>query len=361
MHHIEIRFDRPDARYPLGEEVTGRVVVKAEHDFNFAFVRITYGWRTHGRGDRDRGSEITRVLVSDDQIFMRKGERREFPFRFAPMGPATYHGHKLNVDWYVTAYADSPSAGTSLRCEQDFLLLAVPPPDGTIPGNDNIPVSDLPRWSPELQGLQELEGEEFTMKSAGSSSAEGVLSALLVLCIIAAGVSFVWALWFSGGLRLWVTLAAAVMIGLLMVTINTTAYQQKLEVTECYVEPQVVFAGGKVICRLEFQVQRDVFLHNIAAGLSGLEVVTIGFGTASTREEHEFIKKGFVKTFDEQLSPGRTISFECALPVPADAPPSFESNNNQIVWSIKLDANLRGWPGLHRNFSLTVLSAAPGQ
>jgi hypothetical protein len=101
MHQMQVLFDRADRLFRFGDEVTGRVVTVAGSDLRCRKVRISYSWRTHGKGDRDKGGADKLMLA--EEVFLTKGERQDFSFRFkVPVGPVTYHGHHLNVDWYVT-------------------------------------------------------------------------------------------------------------------------------------------------------------------------------------------------------------------------------------------------------------------
>lgn len=348
MDDVQVLFDRTDRLYRFGDQVRGTMIINAAWDFTCSEVQISYSWRTHGRGDRDKGPESS-ITLSAVKIPLRKGEHREFPFRFdVPMGPVTYHGHKLNVDWYLTAYARR-GAASALTCEEDFLLLGREPIGAAVRGNNEIAPDDFPRPSfqemPLPSGLQELH-------VGGRPQESPWLPMLWTASIFGA---LFWAIFQHGPIIVWAYAIAATVIGILVIAFNANAYKRKLDVSEPSVEPGIVYPGGRVNCRLDFRVKQDVYLHSIEASIYAKEQVTFAQGTTSQTEQHEVSRRSFARTFDEQLSSGRSIIFECPLPVPADAPPSFKSGHNVVEWFVDLRVNLQGWPGLTRKFPITVL------
>src|SRR4051812_37999520 len=105
---LRIDLDRPDPVYSPGEPIRGRVEVRAEADCRCRRLTLTREWRTHGRGNRAAGGRLELGLFEGA---WRPGEVAVYPFELdAPSGPFTYHGHYLNVDWYLRARADVPSA-----------------------------------------------------------------------------------------------------------------------------------------------------------------------------------------------------------------------------------------------------------
>ena len=259
-------------------------------------------------------------------------------------------------------HSNVPTTGTP----DSMASTAARPHVSIVLGNTYASVSEFPRWSPsavsKLQPLERLDVAEFALQPTNGGM-DDFLRALGIFILLAGGAAFLWAVPFEGGAPAWIALAAAGLIYLLVRIVSATGYKRKLEVTQCCVEPDVVFAGGELICRLDFQVKREVVLRSIAASITGLERVMYTQGTAVTTKTHELSKQGSAKTFDEQLSAGRAISFECPLPVPADAPPTFKALHNQVEWSVDLRAHLGGWPGLHESFIITVVPAecAPRQ
>jgi hypothetical protein len=357
MRRIQVLFDRADRQFRFGDEVTGRVAIDPGADFRCRKVEITYAWRTHGKGDRDKGSEDPLELTGP--ISFRKGERKDFPFRFKPpVGPVTYHGHHLNVDWYVTASAVY-DIGTVLQGEEDFLLLAGEPAPAMVLGNREIFLDDLPPWPPQelppRQGFQELNADGPAQKSARQRIMD-VLSVLWISSIVGA---LVWAIEFHGPSAAWRYAIMSFLAGIVVSAIVHNAYKRKLELGELWVRPDILYAGSQVKCHLDFRIKREVFLHKIEASICAEERVSYTSGTTSVTEKHVLSRKGFVKTLNEQLSGGRQISFECSLPVQADGPPTFESPHNVLEWAVEFRVDLGHWPGLTRRIPITVLPGGP--
>jgi hypothetical protein len=89
-----------------GELIRGQVQVDVDSDCRCDGLSIQVFWRTHGRGDGDEGKGETIQLF---QGLWSAEEESAYAFEFeAPKEPATYHGHLINVDWYVVASADIP-------------------------------------------------------------------------------------------------------------------------------------------------------------------------------------------------------------------------------------------------------------
>src|SRR5689334_7308514 len=102
---IQTEKDGPDCT--PGEVIRGRVrATLGEHPVKCRALTLRHEWRTHGRGNQRSGTSASVTLFEGDWA---AGERQEYPFELkVPNGPATYHGHFLNVDHYLVAEADVP-------------------------------------------------------------------------------------------------------------------------------------------------------------------------------------------------------------------------------------------------------------
>ena len=122
-----------------------------------------------------------------------------------------------------------------------------------------------------------------------------------------------------------------------------------------WVKPAIVYPGGHVNCHVDFRTKKEVYLHRIKASIQAQERVSRTLGTTTATESYTVSESTVVKPFGEQISEGRSISFDCALPVEADAPATFDSTNNHLEWEIKLEVELEGWLGWDKTFPITVL------
>jgi hypothetical protein len=359
---VQVLFDRADRRYRFGDEVSGKVIVSAEHfDFTFSKVWFAYGWRTHGKGDRDKGGEDDLILAAE-KTSLRAGEHKEFSFRFqVPNGPVTYHGHYLNVDWYLTAHVIGPP-GAVFECEQDFLLLGGDPTGAIDLGHKEVALQDIPVRSPvepsSSTGLLEVKAGGPKSSSPHSRIKKLILSSawwigILGFTVLGFGTTFGLG---RDAIR-WgiVGIFVAVAIAAIYYGVVTYAFRQRLEMGGVWVKPAIVYPGCHVNCHVDFRTKKEAYLHNIKASIYAQECVSRTVGTTTQTDHYTVSERTLVKPFDEQVSEGRSISFDCVLPVEADAPATFDSTNNHLEWKIRLEVELERWLGWDKTFPITVL------
>lgn len=364
MDEIEITFDRPDRTYRFGDEVTGKVVLEAPYDVTYEHVQITWGWHTHGKGDRENGPEDN-LKVGAQHMKLHRNEHVELPFRFtAPKGPATYHGKELNLDWYMTASADR-GFGNAAKCEKDFVLLGRESARPIDLGDQEGGLQGLPLWAKlepaRFRALQTpvaidlpLDAEEMALQPV--LYVLGVLGLVGTVCWLATSIRpAIFALFF----------AAAGMLCLVVAITLDIAYKRQIELLDVSVEPRVVRQRDLVECHLDLLVKRDVRLDRIEAIIASQERVS--YGSDSTSETwtsgtstHPLSRQGVVKRYNEPLTRGVSIAFRCALPVTSEAPPTFKSDHNSVEWWVEFCVHLNGWPGVRRRFPITVLPDLQG-
>src|SRR5690554_6767376 len=116
---INIELESSSARYTPGQVIRGVVTVAVDSDVKCNGLSVDLVWRTHGRGNRC--SQIATGLILFEGQWTA-GQEISYPFELTlPNGPMSYHGHYLNVDWYVLARADIPWA-IDPKAEQEILL-----------------------------------------------------------------------------------------------------------------------------------------------------------------------------------------------------------------------------------------------
>ncbi len=351
-----INFDRNDRLYRIGEQISGVVLVEVDNDITYSEIWITYRWRTHGKGNRDQGAE-EKLTLAEEKTSFKARERREFPFRFAaPNGPVTYHGNLLNVDWYLTAQARSGPHGR-FKSEQDFLLQAGDPTDGVVLGTKEIPRADLPARStgvpPASFGL--LEVKPVSLRPRGlRSKARYWLGIFGPLC--AALLVYIYLMVVDWNFS-YIVLAFAVFLVFLAVAtaLFQNAFRRVLKLGEVWVKPTNVYGGSQVYCHVDFVARRGFHLRSIKASISARERINRTAGTATVTEYHVLDEKTSTRPFEEDLSEGRWIAFDCALPVGVDAPASFTSANNALEWFVTMKAEIARWPSWQKTFPITVL------
>lgn len=355
---LQTIFDRDDRLYRFGDVISGTVILKPEYNWTYSEIWITYRWRTHGRGNRDEGKAEELTLAAEETT-LRAGECREFCFRFAaPNGPVTYHGHLLNVDWYLTAQARTGPA-VHFKSEQDFLLQAGDPTGAIVLGAKEIPRKDLPARStgapPPSNDLLAVKAVGHETPGLWSKVGNVLFYLLLALFIYISGGLLTETLDLIPVLAFVIPFVILILLAAAAWLLFRYAYRRKLKLGEVWVRPASVYRGSEVYCHVDFVAKREVHLRSIMASISVRERISRTAGTSTVTETHVLDEKSYTRPFNEDLSEGRWIAFDCTLPVGPDAPSSFSSTNNALEWIVTMKAELKGWPAWQKTFPITVL------
>ncbi|MBC8043946.1 MAG: hypothetical protein IAF08_10940, partial [Rhizobacter sp.] len=101
--NLTMTFSSPDRTYTAGKSVRGTLNVVVNESMTCKKLMLRSEWRTHGKGNVTTGALQEIALTGEEE--WGAGTVKSFPFEFAipAAGPVTYHGHYLNVDWYVAA------------------------------------------------------------------------------------------------------------------------------------------------------------------------------------------------------------------------------------------------------------------
>jgi len=332
---LHITFDKKDRLYQFGEVISGKVLAKIGYEGVLSDVRITYQWRTHGRGTRGRGKEKMLTLAEGGSPSTALGWR-EFPFRFpAPDGPVTYHGHLLNVDWYLTAHAFNNAKGP-LTCEEDFLLRADEKTGISVPSSS--------------QGFMVVKDSKDS-----KSILSGRMKPLAWALILFIGVILYLILndihW-NQALALLVGFGAPALIYLGALLFYRGAYRRNLIPGEMWVRPDRVRGGSDVCCHVDFTARRKFHLRSIKASLTCKESTTTDYGSQVVTETRILDQKTYIRPYEEDLTEGRKIAFDCILPVGINLPSSFSSGGNSLQWSVTLEAEFKAWPAWQKTFPI---------
>jgi len=116
--NLKFEFDKQDRKYLAGDMVSGHLVVQALQAFEIKAVHMRLRWRAYA----SNGTSIQKdALVSSKQdnadtiklelteTVFKEGETYRIPFSFvAPVGPLTYSGINLKINWSLDANLDLP-------------------------------------------------------------------------------------------------------------------------------------------------------------------------------------------------------------------------------------------------------------
>jgi hypothetical protein len=331
---IEITLDRADRTYAPGEEISGTVRWQVDREYECQALNLRYEWRTHGRGNPESGGRGDMVLASGDQ--WRPGATYSFPFKFkAPSGPATYHGHYLNVDWYVTARASLSTSGRvrHWRKEAEFLLrsdakLKVRSTLFTGPKGCVLPVvTALTATILAVAGFGLMSAPLYVPSAVswGDAMILGLCPASLGLIILAVGASL-------ARQRIF----AATKLGRVIVQI----------------EPSRMGDWSQVSIR--FSPRSEVRLERISVQLLAVEETITGSG--STRELHArtVFSGRSVKPYSQGIEAGEDFLKELALDISPELPVTFTAPSNEIKWTMTIQIDLKGWPNWTLQTPITV-------
>ncbi|MBI4639148.1 MAG: hypothetical protein HY731_00530 [Candidatus Tectomicrobia bacterium] len=342
---LQLVFDRADRTYRFGEDVSGTVLLDAHTELECRNVVLTYQWRTHGRGNTASGKEES-LLLSDQRHF-REGTHEEYRFTLTvPPGPMTYHGHSLNVGWYVKARADIPW-GIDAKDEQEFILLAGDTTKKVVLGDELASeenLASLPESVTWIARARDLRKDPFFRIS------------IIIAFVTAVAASIFVDYWsdFWSFFTFPVTLFA-VFFGIKI--LRDRMVRQKLGDVDVHVEPSSVHPGDHVSCRVQSQSKGNAFLEKVTATLYAEERVVSGSSGSKGSARvytHTVYEHPFVQSFHEQLVEGRRIDVECSFVIPPEAPSTFTAKDNALSWFVTVQIGIKNWPDWVQSFPITV-------
>ncbi len=347
---LKIVFDRPDRTYAGGEQVTGTVEVHADAEVTCEALRLTWGWRTHGRGNEDRGRRSTVRLPGGTS---RPGSPILHPFVVdVPNGPFTYHGHHFNVDWYLKAVADLEAWDTT--AEEEFVGAW----DTTA---EEELVLDPGNGQPDL-------GPRYKPPTSDSLISHPVRETLSLLLGGLAALVLTGAVAFSGATASWgsnpptVLLAVAFAIGgtvvggsLMYWGIGSLLLWRTLGAVEVQFDSRTGRRGDALRLVVRFVPRRAVLLTRATARLVGRERVIKGSGDQSESFTHVLHEETVPLDPGRALPPGVPVEMTGVLRIPPSAPYSFEARDNWIEWSVEIRLAVWGRPDWVGQYPIAVV------
>jgi hypothetical protein len=340
---VEVVLESPEPTCRSGETVGGVVIVKLKAAVRCDGLKVACFWRTHGRGNRDEGDRSEQTLFTGEWL----GDREyEYPFEFTvPSGPPTYHGHYVNVDWYVGAVADIPWA-IDPKGEAEFRL---EPPDPV--EREPVPWRTGDDRGRELQraalhfpkGARVLVGcAMFGAFALGGLSMFEVIripyvdSPFEIFCLVGTTLAVV------GGATLAFVLARNKMAAKKIGDVD-------LQLGDTHPRP-----GGTVECALRFAPLEQVDLRPITARLLCVETAVSGSGTNRTTHRKEVVQEEHVLREALAVRPPEMVDVTYEVPVPRCDAFSFDANNNSVKWFLEIAVDVPRWPDWVKRVPLTV-------
>jgi len=130
----------------------------------------------------------------------------------------------------------------------------------------------------------------------------------------------------------------------------------KLGAIDVELSPPLVRPGDRVTCTVRFQPRAAVDLIEGTAKLVATEHSIIrGTGDESDTDRQQVVCRASVPLGVEQtVSAGQTASLDATLTVPQEAPHSFWGGDNKLLWAVRAEVKLRGWPDWSQEIPLIV-------
>lgn len=334
---IWIEFDSDRPAFQAGETLSATVHVEVDSDCRCDGLDCEIGWYTHGRGNSVEQTRDERRLFAGEWT---AGTHEQYPVEFPlPDGPFTYHGHYLNIDWYIWASADIPWSFDP-RAEHDFVLQ---------PGDS---VGELD-YTPTHNVLA-------AATPPGSISMKQGFQAIFGLLIIAIGLSFTVGFLVLGdsdgfGIFLFGGIAVVAGVAVAFPVVRRMLAEQRLGAVDVELVPQQTPPGSTVLCSVRFTPQTDVRLLGADVLFRGREKVVSGSGTNRSTHTHTVHEVRRPLLDGMRAAPaGDFTELSARLEVPDGAPLSFAASDNELEWSAEIHVDIDKWPDWKRELPLVV-------
>ena len=362
---LEIILADDKRTFEPGDRVSGTLAVEVETACDCDGLSLERYWQTHGQGNPIKGA------VERLSLFTGPWEANasySYPFEFVlPAGPLSYHGEKLNVDWYLEAAADLPWA-IDPTARVDLLLLERQ-------GDPQV-VSQGEHWRTRSTRFEELRGQRVqalpegwtdevsrelmagrggftTAGQLGQRVFVGVVLFMLVLCALLLGFGIAAA----GPLGLLVGLFPTLICGgVLFFLLRNRLAERKLGPVEVSIGPaRVLGPGDELTVEVGFTPKVPVEINSIEVELLGEERVVRGSGSNRRTFKHTIDKRREQLTGAIRVAAGEPFHRALALSIQSSAPASFSVRDNTLSWTLKLHIDIPRWPDWNRIEELLVL------
>jgi hypothetical protein len=325
---LQIVVDRPQPYYKMGEEVTGAVLVRVNAPCECKKLTLTVNWQTHGKGNRARSHNAPWVLFSGR---WEAGQEYRYPFKFnAPYGPITYHGHIVNLDWFIQARADIPWA-IDPKQQHEILLL----PAAT---------------------RQYNAGRFFKQPRDPAQYGSNRLGCLLYIGIGTIVFTLIPGLAVGG--PAWIFSGVGGFIGLLFVLAGVwrRIVQSKVGKPKVTIDSVHTAPGKNVDVAVTVEPRKPITLDKVTISMHGREQAVRGSGTNKTTYHHDLYgMQSEMDVGDGAVAPGQARTFKVSFPLPPESPPSLSVASNKVEWWVDVHVGVANWPDWNQKYTLGVL------
>ncbi len=315
------------------QRVRGSVEVEVLEAVEFREAQMRFLWHTAGKGNPVTGEGGVQTLARDGA--WEAGSRHRFAFDLpAPWGPLSYDGKVLKVLWDLEARLDRSLLRSDVIRKVPILLRGTPPPEKASLG-------------PVPQEKDKLEA-----RKRGLSGTWVAVGMALLLSGITLGALRGWD--FQGVGR-W--LLFLLMGGGLLLTLRgmwDRLGRGKLGEPTVQLSTTEVRRGDEVRFSVAIRPDKRTELRSLEAILECEERVVYGHGQYQTHHRRTVFQQRLSLAKDQVIESNRGLRKKGTLTLPLDASPSFGAPHNQLVWWIRFQGDIVGWPDWKEPFLLTV-------
>ncbi|MCA9838797.1 MAG: hypothetical protein KC422_17915 [Trueperaceae bacterium] len=325
---FQFSLDKADRIYEAGADVTGIVTIIPQKTMRCSGLKLELRWRTHGRGNRAQGQVIS-IPVNFYEAEVSEGQSYEVPFGFTlPSGPLTYHGHNLNIDWYLKAILDAPLVPGFLDPQTETELLVLPKEGESVNLGPNYKApDDARRASSNKWGSLIMAGIfggigliMFLAFNAVANSGPSIFRLFSLIPLIFVGIS------------VWVVFSS----------FRNSLASSKLGEVSVRFDKRKLVPGGSLNAKLEFHPQKQVNLVKITMTLKGFERVVRGSGSNRKTFTHTVFEETKELAGASILSPAQHVNLSESFDLPFDAPYTFVASDNELRWELECLIDTQG-------------------
>jgi hypothetical protein len=294
-----------------------------------AYVVVGGQWGDEGKGD------VTKITLFTGVWQPNQTYSYPFEFHISSLGPVTYHGHHINLDWYLEATADIPWAKDPAVKQE---ILVVP-------------------HSHQILLMEKIASKEMGSFEYGCS--------IWFFCILSLGVALYpssWKFWpfdisilIVKGIGLLIVLGLATLV--LYKKIMTMLTMRKLGNVKTNATLSKDSDQDYIQCSVQLTPRSVITLSEVSLTLFSCETTVNTSGTTPTTYKREIPHSATTQkpgTYPTSVPVGLETKIDIAIPIPPDTPWNLKAGRNTVEWFVRLRLHLAGLPDWTCEFPVTI-------
>ncbi len=336
--NFEFEFSNNEQFFEAGSSVQGLLTIIPKTNLRCNALKLGLRWRTHGKGNRAEG-EFHDVAFEFYETELTQGQRYEVPFSFVtPSGPLTYHGHNLNIDWYLQAIVDAPLLPNFLDPLGETEILVLPSLNSGIhlgprymPPKDNSSLTGINWLALIFGGFFTLIGTTVSLVFFATITFPIVFLGIIPLIFAAVGLAFIFS-----SLRNYFAASA-------------------LSDIDMSFNKRMLTPDDELICTLRFAPRKAFYIDEVLMTLEAQEIVTRGSGSNRKTFTHTVFKQAERPLRAQQVNAGESVELSTSFLIPPDAAYTFVANDNALKWTLNVTIDKEGPLDWKQTFQIDVI------